>query len=377
MAQPKSTANAISALIQSREENITVRANSVSAFELSTWSESEVASLLDQLTPKPRRPGNNEPCGPDVNRASAIVDWMFTFVKAPLPLIQQSIKQQSALCVNRLGKFQVRRNNYAVMSHVWGETCGWNTPTDWGPIEPELRKKGIIHRHFLRFFDKCEAEWLWVDILAMPEVFDDMTAAEKAETEELRTGVVNSLRNIYMRADKVVCLDGLLLRLHSGGMIDVAVVLCLGRWIRRLWPFAETKLAKRVILKTEDSVFDLDEILTFLYETVNNEDHRYFQLFARLRPLRPTPAGHQHWLGSPLRPNSRDRELFVDIHLGCENRLCDVSIDQARALYPVLDLKWQTEWTLYQGLRHIADSCPKDRDILQEYCRYRDIDFVV
>ena len=374
MAQPKSTTDAISALIQSREENITHRANRVAAPELGSWTESEVTSLLDQLTPKPRRPGNDEPCGPDVNRPSAIVDWMFTFVKAPLPLIQQSIRQQSALCVNRLGKFQIRRNDYAVMSHVWGETCGWRTPTDWGPIDPELRKKGIIHRHFLRFFDKCETEWLWVDILAMPEVFDDMTATEKAETEELRTGVINSLRNIYTRADKVVCLDGLLLRLHSGGMIDVAVILCLSRWIAWLWPFVEATLAKRVILKTEDSAFDLDEILTFLYKTVDNDKHRYFQLLARLRLLRPTPTGHPHW-GSPLRPNSRDREPFVDIHFGCENRLCDVSTDQARALYPVLDLTWQTGWTLDQGLRHIADSFPKDQDILQEYCRYRGIDF--
>ena len=377
MTRSNSTANVISALIQSHEEDITHRADRVSALELSRWSESEVASLLDQISPKPRRPGNNEPCGPDINRPSAIVDWMFTFVKAPLHLIQQSIRQQSALCVNRLGKFQVRRDSYAVMSHVWGETCGWNTPTAWGPVEPELRKKGIIHRHFLRFFDNCEAEWLWVDILAMPEIFDDMTAAEKSETEELRTGVINSLRNVYMRADKVVCLDGLLLRLHSGGMIDVAVVLCLGRWIARLWPFTETKLGKRVILKTEDSAFDLDEILTFLYEAVINEDNRYFELFVRLRPLRPTPVRHQHWLRSPLRPNSRDRELFVDIHLGCQNRLCDVSIDQARALYPVLNLKWQTGWTLNQGLRHIADSCPNDQDILQEYCRYRGIDFTV
>ena len=370
MAEPSHTANAISELIQSREENITVRADRVSAFELSSWTVPEVASLLGQLSPKPKKPGNDEPCGPDVNRPSRIVDWMFTFVKAPLPLIQLSIRQQAALCVNRLGKFQVRREGYAVMSHVWGETCGWNTPTNWGPIDPELRKKGIIHRHFLKFFDKCETEWLWVDILAMPEVFDDMTAAEKTETEELRTGVINSLRGIYMRADKVVCLDGLLLRLRSGGMIDVAITLCLSRWIGRLWPFTETKLAKRVILKTEDSEFDLDFILEFLYDTINNDEHRYFNLLQRLFPLRPTPAGHQS-IGS------RDRDLFVDIYHGCENRLCDVSIDQVRALFPVLDLKWQTEWTLNQGLRHIAVSYPNDKDTLQTYCRYRGIDFIV
>ena len=78
----------------------------------------------------------------------------------------------------------------------------------------------------------------------MPEVFDDMVVAERAETEGLRTGVINALRTVYMCADKVVCLDGLLLRLHSGGMVDVAVILCLGYWIIRLWLFTETKLAE-------------------------------------------------------------------------------------------------------------------------------------
>ena len=377
MAPSSSNSSAISALIQTREENITHRANRVAEIELKAWTADEVAGVLDQLSPKPKKLGNDEPCGPDINRPSPIVDWMFTFVKAPPSLIRQAIKQQTALCVNRLGKFQVRREGYTVMSHVWGETCGWNTPGAWGPIDPELRKKGIIHSHFLKFFDRCETEWLWVDLLAMPEVFDDMTVAEEAETEELRTGVINSLRNVYVRADKVVCLDGLLLRLHSGGMIDVAIILCLGRWIARVWPFAEVKLAKRVMLKTEDSSFDLDDIVGLLYDMVSNQDHRYFPLLARLAPLRPVPPGHKYWVDPGLRPESHERNIFVDIHTGCENRLCDVSIDQARALFPVLGLKWQSGWTLQQGLKHIADAYPEEQDILKEYCRYRGIDFTL
>jgi len=419
-------AELISDLIQSHEDNITHRANSVSEYELSTWTVKEVAGVLEQLTPRPRKAGSDEPCGPEFNRHSSIFRWlqipiwsmffigagwlvpmqlyatihllihgrfkaiwrelpvptvllfnwsssMFTFVKAPLSVIRKSAQQQAALCVNRNGKFATRTEGYAVLSHVWGETCGWNMPNDWGPVEPEVRRQGIFYHHFLKFFDRCDVEWLWVDILAMPESFDDMTAAQKAETEELRTGVINSLRNIYTRADKVVCLDGLLLRLHSGGMIDVAVVLCLGRWIQRLWPFTETKLAKRVILKTEDSSFDLDTIIDLLFKTINNEDHRYFPLFIRLRPLRPVPPGQEHWIGHPLRPNLREPNLFVDIYTGTENRQCDVEIDQARALFPVLDLKWVNGWTLQQGLRHIAVSYPEERDILQKYCDYRRI----
>ncbi len=106
------------------------------------------------------------------------------------------------------------------------------------------------------------------------------------------------------------------------------------------------KLAKRVALKTEDSSFDLDTIIDFLFKTINNEGHRYFPLFTRLIPLRPVPPGQTHWIGSPLRPNSREPNLFVDIYTSTENRECDVGIDQARALFPILDLNWVTGWIL-------------------------------
>ena len=427
-SEPDSNALAISNLIQSYEDNITNRANSVSKFELKQWTVKELTGVLDQLTPRPKRGGNNEPCGPDYNRHSPALNWlqipvwsifligsgwlvamqlyaaiylivkgrfkavwnelpvptillfnwtscMFSWVKAPLSMIKRSVEQNAALCVNMNGRFAIKTEGYSVLSHVWAETCGWNTKTDWGPVEPAVRKQGIPYDHFRKFFDRCESEWLWVDIIAMPEIFEDMTAVQKSETEELRTGVINSLHNIYTKADKVVCLDGLLLRLHTGSMMDVAVILCLGRWILRLWPFTETKLAKRVVLKTEDSSFDLDTILEFLYKTIHNEDHRYFVIFNLLAPLRPVPIGQKNWVSSPLRPNILDRILFVDVYSGTYNRSCDVDIDQARALFPVLKLQWKAGWTLQQGLRHIADQNPEEQDILQKYCERHDIEF--
>ena len=165
----------------------------------------------------------------------------------------------------------------------------------------------------------------------MPDVYEDISAAEKANTESLRIDIINCLQQKYTRADKVVCLDSLLLRLRSGSMIDVAVALSLGRWINHLWPFTEAKLAKRVILKTEDASFDLDEIITFLYENVNNEHHHYFHLFARIVPPRPVPPGFRNWLGYLCRQGSYEPEIFREIFWACENRQCDVEIDQARA----------------------------------------------
>ncbi|KAL8917112.1 MAG: hypothetical protein Q9208_008151 [Pyrenodesmia sp. 3 TL-2023] len=420
---------AIAGLIQNYEPNIKVRSHHVAGVELHRWTVEEVKGVMDQLVPRTNRAGSDEPCGPEFNQlnkslktsllihfgiltilglgtmcllplqigaalylllhgrfsviwrelpkpTALLFDWsigLHSFVKAPWSLFKRSIEREEALCVNSSGRFMLREDGYAVLSHVWAETMGWNAKGSWGPVELSLRKQGIPYHHFQRFFRRCDADWLWVDVLAMPEVYEDMSETEKTDTEALRTAIINCSHTIYTRADKVVCLDSLLLRLQSGSMVDVAVILSLGRWISRLWPFTETRLAKRVVLKTEDAAFDLDEIVAFFYKTVNNEDHRYFHLFARIAPLRPVPAGFRAWLGYLCRPASYEPEIFREIFWGCENRFCDVEIDQARALFPVLRLKWVSGWTLQQGLQHIAESYPDDRDFLVKYCNYRDI----
>lgn len=429
MAAAASEVQAIAELIQKYEPSIEIRSQRVASIELSKWTKAEVKGVMDQLVPRANTKGSSEPCGPEFNHlnqslkarislnlgiwsmfslgmlfllpiqtgaaiylllhgrvspvwselpkpTTLLFNWstgLHSFVKAPMSMIRKSIESEQALCVNSAGKFMLRTDGYAVLSHVWGETMGWATTDSWGPVELGLRKKGLAYHHFQKIFQRCDAEWLWVDVLAMPELYEDLSSTEQADTEALRTGVVNCLRAIYERADKVVCLDSLLLRLRSGSKVDVAVVLSLSRWIGRLWPFTETKLAKRVILKTEDDAFDLDEIIEFFYETINNEDHRYFHLFDRLAPLRPVPPGFRNWLAYLAQPGSREPGTFQQIYRGCENRLCDVEIDQARALFPVLNLKWVPGWSLQQGLHHIAEHYPDDRDLFVKYCDYRGI----
>jgi hypothetical protein len=56
---------------------------------------------------------------------------------------------------------------------------GWQTPPGWGPVELPLRKKGLYLEHLQMFFNHCTAEWLWIGVLAMPEVYEDMSEAEK------------------------------------------------------------------------------------------------------------------------------------------------------------------------------------------------------
>lgn len=191
MSQHLPTAEAIANLIQSHEENITHRARLASEYDLKSFTVAEVAGVLEQLSPRPKKKGSNEPCGPEFNRYNPQVRWLqlivwiifaagstlllptqlyallrlsmhgryraiwkklpvptvllfnwsrsiSAWVKPPLPMIRKSVQQRSALCVNRDRNFALKTEGYAVLSHVWGETCGWNTPADCGPVDPEV-----------------------------------------------------------------------------------------------------------------------------------------------------------------------------------------------------------------------------------------------
>lgn len=285
-----------------------------------------------------------------------------TYIKAPIHLVKESILRKAALCVNRAGRFSVRQQRYTVMSHVWSETMGWHTSRGFGPLDLSLRKQGISRRHFLKFFDRCEAEWLWVDVIAMPEVLEDMDSLAKEETEKLRMGVINSLRNIYGNADKLVVIDTALLRLSSPSLVDAAVCLCLSLWMTRLWTLTEVRLAPKVFLKTRDRFFDLDEIIGHFGRDVLNDQSRYWFILQRLAPLRDVK-----YSGFPPSAIMQDFAFC--------NRQTDVREDKARALFPLFKLDWQHGWTCERGLAAIMDACPAEENHMRRYCEVAQIQF--
>ena len=69
--------------------------------------------------------------------------------------------------------------------------------------------------------------------------------------------------------------------------------------------------------------------------------------------------------------------MFVDIYSSTSGRACNIDIDEATFLLPVLDLKWISGWTLQQEMRHIAESYPEEQDILIKYCGDQEIDLIL
>ena len=402
-----------------------LRVEKAMEWELRDWSIEEIDLLLHRLRPLGSEKGSNAPCGPRYNLLSSFsVEFMLTTasvalrlfaisltfpfqlgtafylafkrrwkaiwtdvpqptfviwrslatapdpsIKTPRALIQSSIDESKALCVNRQGSIRLMSGGYTVMSHAWQETMAWQSPTEWGPVSLELRKKGFSLGHLQRCIDQCETEWLWLDQIAMPEVFEDMDAAQRSQTEQLRIDIINNLHTIYTRAEKVVIVDSALMRLNTSSLVDAAVVLSLGYWMTRLWPMTECWLASKVLLKTEDQSFDLDVIIDYLARTINNDQHRYFPLLSRLTPLRPTPPWSERLIiyGDSKNPES---QTFNDICRASETRYTNVEIDVAMVLFPLLNLKWEYEWTLEDGLHHIERRYPDHVHLLGQYTKY-------
>lgn len=134
----------------------------------------------------------------------------------------------------------------------------------------------------------------------------------------------------------------------------------------RLWPMTECWLAPKVLLKTDDQSFDLDVIIDYLARTINNDEHRYYPLLTRLTPLRPTPPWSERLLvyGDPKIPES---QTFDDICRASETRYTQVEIDIAKALFPLLNLRWEYEWTVEDGLHHIEGKYPDQSQLLRQY----------
>ena len=405
------------------------RAERVSAVELATFPSEDLEAILECLKPEPAR-GNRNPCGPPIRRLRYrerciihIVLYMFlimgtvaliplqlcvsaryifkqhvrhlyrdilkpnqllyswscswnyeAYVKAPLYQIRESVQNQTALCVNRDGQFKLLHSGYAVVSHVWSETMFWETPASYRLIDLEVRKSGMRLLHLRKFFDCCKTpvEWLWLDMLAIPEILEDMSEQEKAEMEVLRTACMNNLRRIYINADCAVVLDTTLLRLQTESLLDVAVVLPLSRWMSRLWSFTEGFLVQTVKIQTANKAFDLDEIIDFLDGIISNDRHRYYRIFRRLMQSRPTSVTLV-----PFHLDNGERTdnppALAEIYLGCECRENYVNVDHARAVYPILDLQWTPGWTLEEGISYIHSSYPNDTAWLERYLRYRNL----
>ena len=157
-------------------------------------------------------------------------DTSVRWISPPRAMMEQSVQDEAALCVNAKGEWSLRTSGYVALSHVWTEGLQRDNVHD-----------GIEQFKFKAIFDLFKAkgitaEWVWGDVLAIPAAGGSKIALE---AETLTTNIINNLPKIYSRADAVIIVDALLLQMHPEDPLDVAVALICGRWASRVWTFQE------------------------------------------------------------------------------------------------------------------------------------------
>lgn len=254
----------------------------------------------------------------------AIPPW----VKASESLLHSSAAERKALCVNQKGELQLMESGYMVVSHVWGQG-----------IQSDESGRGFAREQLAGIFHAVKgtgAEWLWLDAISIPS---------GDENEYWRTAIINTLSHVYKRADAVIILEADALVFPDATITSAANCLARGTWMKRLWTYSEVKLAKKALVVTRDRTFEYSAI-------VDNLGALSAQRGGQLTEL--------HRVFAHLVRRDDQEISLSDIIISCQGRVTGDEVDYARALFPVLGMVWQADWSREDGISAICNS-PKYR----------------
>ena len=306
--------------------------------DLRAWELSEVSAFLQKI----QRPSRDYCYFRDAPTAKSTAksgtrkwwsspqqDTQQKWISPPRTLIDQSARDETALCINAQGQWSLRSSGYVALSHVWIEG-----------LQRDKDHNGVISWKVDAIFAllrsrSVEAEWVWTDVLVIPSGGDMGSALED---EMVTLDVINNMPQIYSRADAVIIIDAMLLQLHSKEPLDVALGLACGNWATRVWTYQEIKLANRALVLTASGAHDYKMIVDHLQILEDQNYERY----------------HQLWLHIACMMKDDARGITIpDLVMSCGTRKSGQDVDYARAFFPVLGLKWEYGMTREEGMQKI------------------------
>lgn len=313
-------------------------ARPIAISELRNWELNDLAAILKRI----KRPSRDY-CyfrNPYISRSTEFIDfknwwpslWSDTTVKwisPPRTMMELSVRDKAALCVNEAGEWSLRKSGYVALSHVWIEGLQRNNVYD-----------AVEEHKFKAIFDllktrQISAAWVWADVLAIPAGGGPTSTPED---EELTIDIINNLPQIYTQANIVIIIDALVLQLHPEDAVDVAVGLTCGHWGTRVWTFQEIKLATNAVVLTATATYSFKSIVSVIKAPADKNYHRFHRLLLRL---------------AIMEKNEEAGLSIPDIVLASRTRKSGQDIDCARAFFPVLGLKWEYGMTREQGMQKI------------------------
>ena len=251
------------------------------------------------------------------------------WISPPRTLIDQSARDETALCINEQGQWSLRASGYVALSHVWIE--GLQRDKDHNGVSSQ--KVNAIFT--LLRSRSVQAEWVWTDVLVIPSGGDLGSALED---EMVTLDVINNMPQIYSRADAVIIIDALVLQLHPQELVDVALGLACGNWATRVWTYQEIKLANRALILTASGAHDYKTVVDNLQLLKDQNYERYYKLWLHI--------------ASMMKDDARGITI-PEIVMSCGTRKSGQDVDYARAFFPVLGLKWEYGMMREEGMQKI------------------------
>ena len=305
------------------------RGRYVAQNELRGWSSDELSAILGKI--------HGLPAASDTVRRP--YSWQAQhWVKPASALVEYAANKQLALCVNARGDWQPLEKDYVALSHVWDEG-----------LYADPRNRGLprsIIEQLFAMLQPLNAEWLWLDSLAVPGGRRDLTLNE----ESVKTKLINSMDNVYRKAKYVVILDALLLRLQSQDPVDVGVTILFGQWASRVWTYQEVKLASHALILTKAGFVDLRHIIEWLGKSTRQDGAKSLELYKSLKRL--------------LNLDCSSTTSILDIALSSANRSTSHDIDYCRGFYPCLGLEWNERFSRDRGMQYIIEPRKKEARLL-------------
>jgi len=110
------------------------------------------------------------------------------WVKPDPELIKQAAIDKKALCVNKDGHFRLLESGFVALSHTWTEG-----------LYADAGNRGLPRHVLDQLFEKLdcipEAEWVWIDSLAVPGGDRDLSV----DDEKIKVQLINNMGVIYKR----------------------------------------------------------------------------------------------------------------------------------------------------------------------------------
>jgi ankyrin repeat protein len=256
-------------------------------------------------------------------------------ISPPRAMVEQSARDGTALCVNVKGEWSLRSEGYCALSHVWIE--GLQRDESIGGLE----KTKIVKAFELLKRAGLLSEWLWTDVLVIPGGWP----TQSLQDELITVALINSMPQVYGRAEAVLVFDATVLQLHSTDYVEVAVALACGKWATRVWTYQEIKLANRAVVVTATGGVEFSAMIAILKVGSTFNAERYKMLY--------------EWYAI-MAKSDQYRLTIRDLVRACAQRKSGMDIDYARAFFPVLGLEWTNGMTREEGMQMIYRRVPSD-----------------